>query len=106
MVGIIYKIKPKKSSKKSDVYIGSTTLDITNRLDHHKTAYRSWRNGKARKVMVYDLFRKYGPDNCDISIVAKNKNVKNGRSLKLLENKFIKLGKCMNKRRSVKQFKK
>ncbi len=48
-------------------YIGSTTLQyLSQRLQQHKTSYKQFLNNKVGKVYVYDLFNKYGIENCKI----------------------------------------
>ena len=34
------------------------------RLRNHRSYYARWKNGKSNKVMCYNLFDKYGMDNC------------------------------------------
>ena len=43
MKGKIYKIEPKRKHGKGECYIGSTVLDLKDRMDHHKVAFNSWR---------------------------------------------------------------
>ena len=38
------------------VYVGSTRTTLSKRFGKHKSSYKSYKNGKGKKVMVYDLF--------------------------------------------------
>lgn len=49
----------------SDIYIGSTTKPyLSQRMDTHKYEYKEWKAGKFTKMNCYDIFEKYGVDNC------------------------------------------
>ena len=63
--GKIYKIEPICDHDDGDVYIGSTTKQyLSQRMDTHRTGYKSWRIGKHGKTSSYILFEKYGIENC------------------------------------------
>lgn len=64
-IGIIYRIYVDREGV-SECYIGSTYKTIKARLTKHKCQYRYWKNGSYNKVMTFDLFEKYGVENCKI----------------------------------------
>ena len=66
----IYKIECLSSTDANDIYIGSTTKDrLCQRMDTHRTGYKRWLNGKGSHIRSYDLFKKYGIDNCRITLI-------------------------------------
>ncbi len=74
----IYKIEC-ASDDEGDIYIGSTTKKhLSQRMASHKSQYRNWKLGKIRKVTAFDIFDKYGLDNCKLvlleSVVANSKD--------------------------------
>jgi len=66
--GKIYKIV---SNTDDDIcYVGSTTKKyLSQRMTKHKSDYKRWKNGKANKVSSYELFEKYGIENCKIELL-------------------------------------
>jgi hypothetical protein len=62
----IYKIVNNQSN---EIYIGSTTQKLCKRFSNHKTSYNSWKIRKTGKCMSYDLFDKYGIENCRIILI-------------------------------------
>jgi hypothetical protein len=68
--GKIYKIEAMNAPVGEKIYIGSTTKQyLSQRMDKHRSEYKNWKNGKAGKVMAYDLFDKYGVENCRIVLI-------------------------------------
>ena len=51
--GKIYTIRSHLTDR---VYVGSTRTTLSKRIGKHRSNYRVYKNGKGRKVMVYDLF--------------------------------------------------
>ena len=95
--GKIYKIEPINNGDDGDIYIGSTKEKyLSRRFNHHKDSYEYWKNGKYNKVMVYDLFDKYGIENCEI-ILLENVNYNTKDELHAREKYYIKSLKCVNK---------
>jgi hypothetical protein len=45
-------------------YIGSTKQMLSARMATHKSLYKRWKNGKYHYFASFDLFEKYGIDNC------------------------------------------
>ena len=55
--GKIYKIEPIVEHEEGEIYVGSTTKQyLSQRMDKHRNSYKRWKDGKAHKFTVYDLF--------------------------------------------------
>jgi hypothetical protein len=71
--GKIYKIERINSVEgDSDIYIGSTTkLSLLSRFESHLHDYHGWKLGCKNygKMMSFDVFDKYGIDNCHIVLL-------------------------------------
>ncbi|MDR3597099.1 hypothetical protein [Clostridium sp.] len=83
-------------------YIGSTTKQyLSQRLAKHRSNYRQWKNGSSKetKVMSYELFDKYGEENCKI-ILLENVNVSSKDELHVREQFYIDANVCVNKKRA------
>ena len=95
--GKIYKIEPIVEHAEGDIYIGSTTKKyLSQRMDTHRSNYKGWKDGKRNKTMSYELFDKYGIENCDIILLESvNANCKD--ELHTREAYYIKTLKCVNK---------
>ena len=66
--GKIYKIV---SNTDDDIcYVGSTTNKyLCQRMTKHKNNYKVWKNGKTNNTSSYELFEKYGFENCRIELL-------------------------------------
>jgi|688.fasta_scaffold567357_2 hypothetical protein len=64
--GKIYKIEALGTD---DIYIGSTCSPLSVRMALHRAHYKRWKDGKAYKCLSYDLFEKYGLENCKIRLI-------------------------------------
>ena len=65
--GKIYKIEDVGGNM---CYIGSTTKQyLSYRMSEHRSAYNRWLNDKKAKSMVYEIFDKYGAENCRIVLI-------------------------------------
>ena len=62
--GIIYKI-----DSNGEIYIGSTIFTKEQRLKEHIKDYKSWLDGKTNYTSSFELFGKYGIENCSIDII-------------------------------------
>jgi hypothetical protein len=96
--GKIYKIEPICEHDEGDVYIGSTTKQyLSQRMTAHRKDYKRYKEGKpVGKFMSFNLFDKYGVDNCNIIlIVSVEANSKD--ELLSREAHYIKTVKCVNK---------
>jgi hypothetical protein len=95
--GKVYMIEPIVEHDESDIYIGSTTEDyLSKRFNNHKCMYKRWLNGKTHKVSVFNLFDKYGVDNCKI-ILLENVHANTKDELISRESFYIRKLKCINK---------
>lgn len=80
-----------------DEYIGSTCRDyLCQRWGQHRVGYRSWKQDKSNKCNSYELFDKYGLDNCIIELLEEY-SCDNVEQLRRKEGEYIKLRKCVNK---------
>ena len=91
----VYKIWSHKGDK---IYIGSTTKQyLSQRMDNHRTGYKSWKNTTDKFVSSYVLFEEYGLAHCFIELLeAKECHSKD--ELKQLEGKHIREQTCVNKK--------
>jgi hypothetical protein len=95
--GKIYKIEPLMDHDEGDIYIGSTTKNLLcQRMETHRGNYRLWKNGKNSKVMSFDIFDKYGLENCVITLL-ETVNANSKDELQTRERYYIQSLKCVNK---------
>jgi hypothetical protein len=95
--GKIYKIEPICEHDECDIYIGSTTKQyLSQRMDKHRSNYKSYKNGKSHNITSFIIFDKYGVENCDI-ILLENVNANSKDELHIREAHYIKTLKCVNK---------
>ena len=52
------------------VYTGSTEQTLNQRFSDHKSSYNRHNDGKYRRTTSFDLFDKYGIDNCCINEIS------------------------------------
>ena len=94
--GKIYKIEC-LAGNADDIYIGSTTKDyLSKRMVQHRRTYKSFKDGIGRKTMSYDIFDKYGINNCIITLL-ENVDVNSKEELLARESHYIRTLKCVNK---------
>ena len=99
--GKIYKIEPICEHDEGDVYIGSTTKQyLSQRMTAHHNGYKRFKEGKYGKTSSYELFDKYGKDNCDI-ILLELVQANSKDELHTREAHYIKTIKCINTRRPI-----
>jgi hypothetical protein len=95
--GKIYKIEPVSGGEDGDVYIGSTTKKyLSQRMSEHRRAYTSWQKWDKRKTSVYNIFEKYGVDDCQITLI-ETVDAKSKDELLARESFHIKSVNCVNK---------
>lgn len=95
--GKIYKIQPIVDHEENEIYIGSTTVQyLCIRMGQHKRGYNSWKTSTGFKTSSYDLFDKYGIENC-IIILLEEVNANSKDELKARERFYIESNKCINK---------
>ena len=90
--GKIYSIK----APDGECYIGSTIQSLSDRFTNHKSCFKQWLDGKRSKTTVYDLFQKYGPENCNIELI-ENFSCRSKSELERREGEIIKNTVCVNK---------
>jgi len=94
MIGRVYKIIVNCSN---DIYVGSTLQECRRRWQEHKANYRSWLNNVCKtKTTSFELFEKYGIDNCKI-ILIREYQVVDKEHLKVYEQLWINKLKPINK---------
>jgi hypothetical protein len=94
--GRIYKIEPICEHDENEVYYGSTCQLLCKRMDSHRSDYRLWTSGKHNKTSSYELFKKYGVENCKIYLVELYP-CETKEELFAREGYYIKNNKCVNK---------
>ena len=95
--GKVYKIQPICEYDEGDIYIGSTTKQyLSQRMDNHRREYKRWLRGTRACTKSYDLFEKYGIENCEI-ILLEQVNAKSKDELIARESYYIRNLKCVNK---------
>ena len=105
--GKIYKLAPICGHDEGDIYIGSTTKEyLCQRMTAHKYQYKRYKKGSMGKVMSFDIFDKYGPENVKITLIELvNANSKD--ELLSREAYYIRNTNCINKQiplRTKKQY--
>ena len=95
--GKIYKIEPICEYPEGDIYIGSTSEKLlSNRMGKHRCNYKRWLIGiEKTKCNAYDLFDKYGIENCKIILIEKV-NATCKEELLSRESHYIRNMKCLN----------
>ena len=94
----IYKIEPLNIENEGDIYIGSTTKrKLSERMANHRYLYKKWKNGDNHKLMSFDIFDKYGIENCKI-ILIESISCEDKDALIAREQHYIRLMNCVNKR--------
>ena len=90
----IYKIWSTQGDK---IYIGATTKKyLCSRLAEHKHNYKLWKNKLITKCYSFDIFDKYGVDNCHI-VLLESFNAIDKNQLNQKELFYIKNNNCVNK---------
>ena len=96
-LGKIYKIQPICEHDENEIYIGSTCQPLlSQRMAKHRANYKDWKNGKYHFVTSYNIFEKYGVENCEI-VLIESVNAKSKDELYAKEAHYIKSMCCINK---------
>ena len=107
--GKIYKIEPIVDHLEDEIYVGSTTKKyLSQRMDNHRSSYKLWTDGKTNNFTVFDLFNKYGIDNCKIYLL-ESVNANSKDELLAREGYYIRSLKCVNRKiegRTAKEYRK
>ena len=94
--GKIYKIEPICEHDEGDIYIGSTSKNyLSQRMVAHRNDYNRYKSGKRNFVTSFELFEKYGIENCNI-ILLETVNANSKDELRSREGHYIKTLKCVN----------
>ena len=95
--GKIYQVVANSGGADGDVYIGSTCKQyLSQRMDQHRSNYKGWKAGKYHKVTVFDVFDKYGVENCCI-VLLELVNATTIDELRARERHWIQSTACVNK---------
>ena len=94
--GRIYKIEPICEHDENEVYYGSTCQLLCKRMDKHRSDYKWWLNKKRDKFSSFELFEKYGVENCKIYLVELYP-CETKEELFAREGYHIKNNKCVNR---------
>jgi hypothetical protein len=96
--GKIYKIEALNAPIDEKVYVGSTTKQyLCQRMDTHRADYKRWIEGKFKGcVRSYELFDKYGVDNCVI-VLIESVNANSKDELHAREKHYIQTLNSINK---------
>ena len=93
----IYKIEALNPDHESDVYIGSTCEpSLAHRMAGHRRTYKCWQKGNFGHMRSFDLFNKYGIDNCQILLIQEYP-CETKDQLRKREGYYIKAIPCVNK---------
>jgi len=90
--GKIYMIEPICEYETGDIYIGSTTRPLSERMNEHRSCFKI-----NKKNSVNKIFEKYGLVNCKI-VLIENYSCLNVEELRQKEGEHQRLMKCINKK--------
>ncbi len=90
--GKIYKVTDTLSR---ECYIGSTISSLKNRLACHRDHYKNYINRTYHYISIFDLFLKYGVENCKIELIEDYPCV-DKKELQLREGYHIRNHACLN----------
>ena len=94
--GKIYFVEPICEHEDNEFYYGSTIQKLCKRMDKHRSSYKSWKDGNYHKIMCFELFEKYGLENCKIYLVELYP-CKSKEELEAREGYYIRNYDCVNK---------
>jgi len=92
----IYKIEQIVEHEEADIYFGSTTKHLHQRLQEHLNRYKHRNKQYVEQCSIFNIFEKYNPENCQI-ILIETVECSNKDELRLREAHYIKKTKCVNK---------
>ena len=78
-------------------YYGSTTVQLSKRMNQHREHHKLFGEGKGYRVSVFDIFDAHGVDNCKIELVEVCP-CESKEQLRKREGFYIQNNKCVNKR--------
>lgn len=85
MIGKIYSIK---NLDRSIIYIGSTTIGLSNRWAAHMSGFKSWMKGKSSTCAIFPYFKEFGYGEFNIRLLESHE-VSNLKELRMLEQAAI-----------------
>ena len=91
MEGKIYKII---DNTNNNIYIGSTTLDLNERLNNHKKSYTQYKKNNKYYTTAYEIIKN---NNYKIELLLECK-INDIKELRKIEGDMIKKNQCINKR--------
>jgi len=68
--GKIYKIVA-DTDEEYKPYVGSTIQGLAERMGSHRSGYKAWKKNKQTCCNSYDLFNRFGVENCKIILVEE-----------------------------------
>lgn len=87
-------------TNETERYIGSTKETLARRMGGHRYNYRKWKDGKQTMVSVFELFDKYGLENCKI-VLLEEVNTDSRQVLLAREHHYITSLECVNKKGAI-----
>ena len=81
----------------NSAYYGSTCEELCQRMARHRYKYNYYLKTNSNKISVFNLFDKYGIDNCKIEWV-EDYPCKSKKELQAREGKYQKENDCVNKK--------
>jgi hypothetical protein len=95
--GKIYMIEPRCSHEPNEIYYGSTKQEkLSVRYAGHIRDYNRWKEGKCNYITYFELFNKYGIENCPI-VFIENYPCNLKCELTSREAHYIRNNPCVNK---------
>ena len=94
--GRIYFVEPICEHEDNEFYYGSTIQKLCKRMDKHRHDFKSWKDNNRRKIMCFELFEKYGIENCKIYLVELYP-CESREELEAREGYYIRNYECINK---------
>ena len=96
--GKIYQIEPIQEHDENDKYIGSTTKTyLSERMAQHRYGYNKYKSNNLQRSTLYDIFDKYGIENCKI-ILKEEYSCNTKDELLSRESYYVRNELCINKR--------
>ena len=77
-------------------YYGSTTVQLSKRMNQHREAYKLFGEGKGYRASMFDIFDAHGVDNCKIELVEECP-CESKEQLRKREGFYIQNNECVNK---------
>lgn len=95
----IYIVKPKQAYLRGEIYVGSTQKSKEEAFREDRCQYKLYLEKKFHYVTMFRLFDKYGPENCEMEIIATYDNISK-EELRKKEEAVRSRTECVNKNRA------